>query len=65
MNSNEKRQHSPHAKSKDTVLVQFTAELLSPDSPEFQERANRPRSTPTPTRSERVKPDDTATPPAG
>jgi hypothetical protein len=30
--------------SKDTVLVQFTAEMLPPESPEFQERAKLPLS---------------------
>jgi hypothetical protein len=32
------------ARSKDTVLVQYTAEMLPPDSPEFQERAKLPLS---------------------
>ncbi len=34
----------PSGWSKDTVLVRWTAEMLSPDSPEFQARANRPLS---------------------
>lgn len=63
MNPKKPRRHSPNAKSKDTVLVEFTAEWLSPDSPEFQERANRPRPTPRPPQSERPKPGEQAPPP--
>jgi len=46
MNPEKKRRHSPFAKSKDTVLVEFTAVLLPHDSPEFQERAKRQRPEP-------------------
>jgi hypothetical protein len=43
MEPNEKRP-SKSARMKDAVLVQYTAEMLSPDSPEFQERAKLPPS---------------------
>jgi hypothetical protein len=39
-----KRRPSGTTSSKDTVLVQIVAEMLPHDSPEFQERANRPLS---------------------
>jgi hypothetical protein len=39
-----KRTPSGTTSSEDTVLVQIVAEMLPHDSPEFQERANRPLS---------------------
>jgi hypothetical protein len=44
MEPNEKRRPSGQTSSKDTVLVRFVTQGLPPDSPEFQERANRPLS---------------------
>jgi hypothetical protein len=45
VNPEKNRRRSPYTASVDTVLVQFTAELLPHDSPEFQERAKRVRPT--------------------
>lgn len=42
------RRHSPYAGTKDTVLVEFTAELIPGDSPESlaRERKGRPARSP-------------------
>ena len=39
-----KRRPSGRTSSEDTVFVQFTSKGLPKDSPEFQERVNRPLS---------------------
>jgi hypothetical protein len=55
------RRHSPYVGTKDTVLVEFTLELIPGDSPESlaRERKGRPVRTPPP---EGPKPDDTPPP---
>lgn len=65
MKPKKNRRHSPYTGTHNTVLVEFTAEWLSPDSPEFQERARLAAQRPIPDYlKDTPKPGDQAPPPA-
>lgn len=65
MKPEKNRRHSPYTGTHNTILVEFTAEWLPHDSPEFQERARRAAERPIPEYlREQPKSDTSAPPPA-
>jgi hypothetical protein len=64
MKPEKKRKHSPYTRSHNTILVEFTAEMVPHDSPEFRERARQAAERPIPDYLRQQPKPDTSAPPS-